>query len=59
MSITLDDPRMTPFRERLAAWLASRGVEAVLVRPDRYIFGAGAPDRRTRAGARALDGASS
>lgn len=31
-----------PFSEPLAAWLDERDAEAVLVRPDRYIFGIGA-----------------
>ena len=29
--------------EALGAWLAARGVPAVLVRPDRYVFGSGDP----------------
>lgn len=37
----LDRPRLAPFRAALAAWLDKQGVEAVLVRPDRYVFGAG------------------
>lgn len=32
-----------PFRDRLLAWLDRHGVDAVLVRPDRYVFGSGAP----------------
>ena len=39
----LDEARLAPFREPLAAWLAAKGVEAVLVRPDHYVFGSGAP----------------
>ncbi len=34
---------MQPFRAALETWLADRGVEAVLVRPDRYVFGSGEP----------------
>ena len=56
-AISLDDARMAPFRERIAAWLTSRGVEAVLVRPDRYVFGAGTPRRLIEAWSRALQGA--
>jgi 3-(3-hydroxy-phenyl)propionate hydroxylase len=37
------DPRLAPFREPLRAWLERRAAEAVLVRPDRYVFGTGAP----------------
>lgn len=40
-AVALSDPRLAPFRERIEAWLASRGAEAVLVRPDRYVFGTG------------------
>jgi len=43
-TITLDDPRLNPFRSQLEAWLAKHGAAAVLVRPDRYIFGTGTPD---------------
>ncbi len=42
--ITLDDPELDPFKPELEAWLAKRGLDAVLVRPDRYVFGAGSPD---------------
>jgi 3-(3-hydroxy-phenyl)propionate hydroxylase len=39
----LDAEALAPFRAALQAWLDRRGTEAVLVRPDRYVFGAGAP----------------
>jgi 3-(3-hydroxy-phenyl)propionate hydroxylase len=39
----LDEPELAPFRTEVLAWLAERGAEAVLVRPDRYVFGAGEP----------------
>jgi 3-(3-hydroxy-phenyl)propionate hydroxylase len=42
-SFGLDSPPLAPFRAALAAWLDARGVEAVLVRPDRHVFGAGEP----------------
>jgi 3-(3-hydroxy-phenyl)propionate hydroxylase len=41
--VALDDPLLQPFRMRLEAWLNKHDAEAVLVRPDRYVFGAGAP----------------
>ena len=37
----LDAPALAPFAQDIAAWLDSRGAEAVLVRPDRYVFGTG------------------
>ena len=39
----LDAPLVAPFRAALEAWLATRGADAVLVRPDRYVFGTGRP----------------
>jgi 3-(3-hydroxy-phenyl)propionate hydroxylase len=39
--IERDDPRLGRFAGPLAAWLDKHGVEAVLVRPDRYVFGTG------------------
>lgn len=39
--LTRDEPRVSSFRNVLNAWLAEQGVEAVLVRPDRTVFGAG------------------
>lgn len=35
---------LQPFAEPLSRWFDARGVEAVLVRPDRHVFGAGSPD---------------
>ncbi|HEY2070357.1 MAG TPA: bifunctional 3-(3-hydroxy-phenyl)propionate/3-hydroxycinnamic acid hydroxylase [Rhizomicrobium sp.] len=34
---------MAPFRAALDKWLNDHGAEAVLVRPDRYVFGTGEP----------------
>jgi len=34
---------LAPFRNALQAWLDEHGTDAVLVRPDRYVFGAGEP----------------
>ncbi len=45
----LDEPALAPFREAILKWLDRRGVDAVLVRPDRYVFGAGAADELARA----------
>lgn len=43
--IALADPALAPFAGDLRDWLDAHGTDAVLVRPDRYVFGAGrAPD---------------
>ena len=39
--VPLSDARAAPWRAELAEWLAKTGAPAVLVRPDRYVFGAG------------------
>jgi len=39
----LSDPRLAGHREALARWLDQHAADAVLVRPDRYVFGAGDP----------------
>jgi 3-(3-hydroxy-phenyl)propionate hydroxylase len=52
--VSLQDPRIAPFRAALAAWLERHEAPAVLVRPDRYIFGSCDPDRLTRAWSSAL-----
>jgi 3-(3-hydroxy-phenyl)propionate hydroxylase len=39
----LGEEILAPFRPALATWLDKRKVDAVLVRPDRYIFGSGEP----------------
>ncbi len=43
--VTLDHAALAPFRDQLGAWLAKHGADAVLVRPDRYVFGTGTPER--------------
>ncbi|MCC6926812.1 bifunctional 3-(3-hydroxy-phenyl)propionate/3-hydroxycinnamic acid hydroxylase [Novosphingobium sp.] len=40
----LDRADLAPFRDQLEGWFAKTGVEAVLVRPDRQVFGSGDPD---------------
>jgi 3-(3-hydroxy-phenyl)propionate hydroxylase len=42
-AFALDDSRLGPFREQLIAWLDKRKTNAVLVRPDRYVFATGEP----------------
>lgn len=37
----LADPKIAPFADMLDKWLSRNEVEAVLVRPDRYVFGSG------------------
>ena len=39
--ISLDDAELAPFRTPLGAWLNEHDAEAVLVRPDRYVYGTG------------------
>lgn len=38
---SLADGPLTALADQLSAWFESRGAEAVLVRPDRYVFGTG------------------
>lgn len=38
------DPAMLPDGGAVAAWLRARSAEAVLVRPDHYVFGTGSPE---------------
>ena len=42
-SADLDDPLLAPFARAITRWLEAHAAEAVLVRPDRYVFGSGAP----------------
>jgi 3-(3-hydroxy-phenyl)propionate hydroxylase len=39
--LLLEDVELAPFRLPLSAWLNKHDAEAVLVRPDRYVFGSG------------------
>jgi len=39
--LELDRPVLAPFKAALQAWLDVQGAEAVLVRPDRHVFGTG------------------
>ncbi len=57
-AISLADPRISPFRDQIAAWLTGHGAEAVLVRPDRCVFGAGPAETLLEAWSRALRGVS-
>ncbi len=41
--LDVDAAELAPFRAALLAWLDRHTAQAVLVRPDRYVFGAGAP----------------
>jgi 3-(3-hydroxy-phenyl)propionate hydroxylase len=53
-AMTLDDARLALFRAPLDAWLSAHGAEAVLVRPDRHVFGTGSTSTLTKAWANAL-----
>lgn len=44
VTVTLDTPEIAPFRIALEAWLDAQAIDAVLVRPDRYVFGTGHAD---------------
>jgi 3-(3-hydroxy-phenyl)propionate hydroxylase len=50
----LDDPQLAPYRDRLSEWLDMYDVEAVLIRPDRYIFGVGEAEKLAEAYQQAL-----
>ncbi|MBI3758487.1 MAG: hypothetical protein HY269_01880 [Deltaproteobacteria bacterium] len=39
--VSLRDAALKPFHPTLKAWFANHDVEAVLVRPDRFVFGTG------------------
>jgi 3-(3-hydroxy-phenyl)propionate hydroxylase len=57
MFMTMDDARLEPFRADVLRWMDSRGVDAVLVRPDRTVFGTGAAEELAQAYAAGLDSA--
>lgn len=42
-ALSLADDTLAPFKNALEGWFDRLGVEAVLIRPDRYVFGAGDP----------------
>lgn len=48
-ALGLDAPSLSPFAAQLRRWLEDFGAQAVLVRPDRYVFGTGASDTLVRA----------
>jgi 3-(3-hydroxy-phenyl)propionate hydroxylase len=37
----LTSPKLAPFAKQITTWLDKQSADAVLVRPDRYVFGAG------------------
>ena len=47
-AVNLDTPVIAPFRAALESWLGGQAAEAVLVRPDRYVFGTGAAHELVR-----------
>ncbi|HWA61203.1 MAG TPA: bifunctional 3-(3-hydroxy-phenyl)propionate/3-hydroxycinnamic acid hydroxylase [Caulobacteraceae bacterium] len=51
---SLSDELLAPYRAALARWLDEHGAAAVLVRPDRYVFGAGEPAALAAAWAEAM-----
>ena len=55
-TFALNDARIAPFAEDIARWLDKNGRQAVLVRPDRYVFGTGSPGELAGAWAKALSG---
>jgi len=52
--LPIESERLAPFRGALEAWLDEHGAEAVLIRPDRCVFGAGEPHELLSAWRRAL-----
>jgi 3-(3-hydroxy-phenyl)propionate hydroxylase len=52
----LAEPRLAPFAPAIGAWLDKHAVDAVLVRPDRYVFGTGDPAVLQREWSRLLNG---
>ena len=56
-TVSLDDARIAPFAADLARWLDQHGGDAVLVRPDRYVFGTGSAGALSVAWSKAIAGA--
>lgn len=52
--LDLDAPDMADFAEPIRDWLAAAGARAVLVRPDRHVFGTGEPEELIRQWSHAL-----
>jgi 3-(3-hydroxy-phenyl)propionate hydroxylase len=52
--ISTADPMLAAMREPLEAWLEAQSAQAVLVRPDRYVFGTGAAAALRQAWSQAL-----
>jgi 3-(3-hydroxy-phenyl)propionate hydroxylase len=53
-TLALNDTRIAPFAHDIRRWLDNHGAQAVLVRPDRYVFGTGSPTELVDAWAKAL-----
>jgi 3-(3-hydroxy-phenyl)propionate hydroxylase len=53
----LATPPLMPFSDDLAGWLEQHGAQAVLVRPDRHVFGTGSAETLVAAWRSALSGA--
>jgi 3-(3-hydroxy-phenyl)propionate hydroxylase len=53
--VSLDDPAVAPFAAALRGWLEKHNTPAVLVRPDRIVFGTGTAPRLLSAWRAALD----
>jgi len=51
----LADPKLAPFAASIASWLDNRNAAAVLVRPDRYVFGTGGAEDLLKAWKAALN----
>jgi 3-(3-hydroxy-phenyl)propionate hydroxylase len=52
--LALNSRALAPYRDRLSAWLDKHGANAVLIRPDRYVFGIGEAAKLAEAYQRAL-----
>ena len=55
-TFALSDARIAPFAEEIARWLDKHGGQAVLVRPDRYVFGTGSANELANAWTKAMSG---